>query len=443
MALLISQDLAKGPNGASVSTSDVGATSQTGTAPTYSNAHAFDGKSFSTYWAGSTGSIRWDFTASAKAYLSLYVHTPASPPASNQTFMTAYSGATTQIASFRWQSDGTLGVRDVNAALSTTSIAVPSDTDIRIDMYLEPGSATGVRVRVFWGGGLNGSTPNATATTSATSSGATSVDNIRLGAVSGGLSYWMARLRVDDAAYPAPISGAGPAIVDAGPDQTKETGGSAFTITAVETPGSGTITTRAWRIVSGTTVTLSGTTTKTVTVTPPATTGVTVLGYKVTDDTPLTSDEDTVTITWVKPGQSYRPTADVAANSWTPSTGSDLWACLDETTPDFTDFIESPDLPTGQEVKVRLAPGPAPTSLTGGLVVEVLARLSAAVTTQSTVITLYDSDGTTVRKAGAAVTTLTTDSAGTLLQVTLTQAEASAITGWASGLVLGIKATLT
>jgi hypothetical protein len=40
----------------------------------------------------------------------------------------------------------------------------------------------------------------------------------------------------------------------------------------------------------------------------------------------------------------YRPGSDITVNGWTPSTGSDLFAMLDETTLDRGDYITSPNL---------------------------------------------------------------------------------------------------
>lgn len=42
----------------------------------------------------------------------------------------------------------------------------------------------------------------------------------------------------------------------------------------------------------------------------------------------------------------YRPGSDIAVSGWTPSTGTDLFACIDETTASDTDYITSPDLST-------------------------------------------------------------------------------------------------
>ena len=279
-----------------------------------------------------------------------------------------------------------------------------------------------------------------TATTSATNSSATAIDNFRLGTLTGGFVGRYDRLRGDDAAEPARVPDAGPPVVSAGPDLTKETGGAPFTITAVEAPGAAAITTRAWRVVSGTAVTLTNATTQTVTVTPPSAAGATVLGYKVIDANSVDSTEDTATITWVAPGQSFRPVGDVTVTGWTATpTATPTSNNIDETTPDATDYVASPNGPTGQEAKWRLEPKPAPLS-TSGVFLEVQLWLSAAATTQSTVVTLYDSDGTTVRKQQT-FTDLTTTP--TLRQIALTSGEAAAITGWASGLVVGVAPTLT
>lgn len=42
----------------------------------------------------------------------------------------------------------------------------------------------------------------------------------------------------------------------------------------------------------------------------------------------------------------YRPGSDIAVSGWTPSTGTDLYACIDETTASDADYITSPDVGT-------------------------------------------------------------------------------------------------
>ena len=52
--------------------------------------------------------------------------------------------------------------------------------------------------------------------------------------------------------------------------------------------------------------------------------------------------------------QYARPSSDIAAGGWLPSTGGDLYAMLDETAADDADYIYSPDNPTTQQFEVRL-----------------------------------------------------------------------------------------
>jgi hypothetical protein len=65
----------------------------------------------------------------------------------------------------------------------------------------------------------------------------------------------------------------------------------------------------------------------------------------------------TATASWVRgnagPAQFMRPTSDIAANGWLPSTGSDLYAMLDESPMDAGDYIYSPDNPTTQQFEVK------------------------------------------------------------------------------------------
>lgn len=53
--------------------------------------------------------------------------------------------------------------------------------------------------------------------------------------------------------------------------------------------------------------------------------------------------------------QYARPSSDIAANGWLPSTGSDLFAMLDETSADDGDYIYSPSNPTTQQFEAKLS----------------------------------------------------------------------------------------
>lgn len=54
----------------------------------------------------------------------------------------------------------------------------------------------------------------------------------------------------------------------------------------------------------------------------------------------------TATVTFSIGTVTYRPASDVSAGGWTPSTGTDLFACIDEISSSDVDFIASPDLST-------------------------------------------------------------------------------------------------
>jgi len=58
--------------------------------------------------------------------------------------------------------------------------------------------------------------------------------------------------------------------------------------------------------------------------------------------------------------QCLRPVSDIAANGWTPSAGSDLFAMLDESPADDADYDRSPDNPTTEFMEVAFAAGATP-----------------------------------------------------------------------------------
>jgi hypothetical protein len=55
-----------------------------------------------------------------------------------------------------------------------------------------------------------------------------------------------------------------------------------------------------------------------------------------------------------------RPYADIAANGWLPSTGTDLYAMIDEVDAADADYDRSPENPSGQLMEVRLTAGLTP-----------------------------------------------------------------------------------
>lgn len=54
--------------------------------------------------------------------------------------------------------------------------------------------------------------------------------------------------------------------------------------------------------------------------------------------------------------QSVGPSSDISSGGWTPSTGTDLFAMLDEVSEDDSDYIYSPNNPTTEEFEVKFPP---------------------------------------------------------------------------------------
>lgn len=67
--------------------------------------------------------------------------------------------------------------------------------------------------------------------------------------------------------------------------------------------------------------------------------GSNLLGIAAFDDT--VNPEAQLIINYTTPGQYSRPSADVAAGGWTPSTGTSLFSTLDETVADDADYISA------------------------------------------------------------------------------------------------------
>ena len=53
--------------------------------------------------------------------------------------------------------------------------------------------------------------------------------------------------------------------------------------------------------------------------------------------------------------QYAKPDADVSAGGWTPSTGGDLYACIDEPVASDADYIQSSDNPDNDECRITLS----------------------------------------------------------------------------------------
>lgn len=139
--------------------------------------------------------------------------------------------------------------------------------------------------------------------------------------------------------------------------------------------------------------------------------------------------------------QVARPSADVAAGSWTTQAGgtTNLFATIDEATADDADYVRSSlssasDTETRIEVEALTDPGGA----TGHVVRYRYKKDPADGVAVGLRVRLYDSDGTTVIASSTHADIPATWTMGTL---NLSEGEAGAITGYASGLVLGLLRT--
>lgn len=137
--------------------------------------------------------------------------------------------------------------------------------------------------------------------------------------------------------------------------------------------------------------------------------------------------------------QTAVPVSDVSTGSWTPSTGSDLYAMLDETVADDTDYILSPRAPSNNEAKVRLGSLTDPNVSTGHIVRYRFYKDPDGGARGDLTVTLYAADGTT-----SIASNVHTDVGPGVVQgsFTLTGPQADAIPSadYATGLVIGLKA---
>lgn len=102
-----------------------------------------------------------------------------------------------------------------------------------------------------------------------------------------------------------------------------------------------------------------------------------------------------------------RPSSDIASNGWTPSTGSDLYAMLDETAADDADYIYSPNNPTTEQFEVRLSLMGDPAGNTGHTIKFHFVSLGFDTTYDMDLVegtTVLDSWSETVTVAAGAVT---------------------------------------
>jgi hypothetical protein len=125
-----------------------------------------------------------------------------------------------------------------------------------------------------------------------------------------------------------------------------------------------------------------------------------------------------------EPGGIGRPTSDTSNSGWSPSTGTDLYAMLDETTASDTDYIVATTLGATCELALSTATYP-------GSATQVLRFRGASSTGNGVTISLKNTAGATVRSETQLFTATYTE-----YSITLTSGEIAAITSGALSVVL-------
>lgn len=235
---------------------------------------------------------------------------PITPPATNTAIVAIYDGETTKIADIRFTTAGGLQLRDNNTA-SWTSAALTLNAWHRVAMKCDPGeTAQGLRLRIYSGGNLHGSTTSQDSGLRPSNFGA-NASNIRLGVISNdAIEFYATRLRADNATEPtalvgasniAPVANAGLNQVDVEPYATVTLNGS----DSYDEDGS--ITTYTWTQTAGPTVTLTGASSSPVrTFTAPAVEAGTSLTFSlVVSDGTTSSAADTVDVAVLNHNEFY------------------------------------------------------------------------------------------------------------------------------------------
>lgn len=308
----LTEDFESGTTGTAVTTGTSIFDSISGTSPTFVGS-AYQGSLAMQATANAATSIaRADYTAATTLWVSFMlkiVVLPGSPVAIANWF-----NGTTKVGDLRVASDGTLGLRDGNTNV-WTSTALASNVWHRISIKVVPNTATGHRVRIYSGA-------NVTSTTSSQDSGdltATAVttvsttDNVRFGIISNETATFVFdRLRADDASEPAPPAG-GMLVVDAGADQAKVEPYSTVTLAAVASGGTSPYSYTWVQTVGSPAVTLSGSGASRSFVAPALLNGTTLTFQVTATDTTTQTATDTVTITVLVHNEFTR-----VSGSWIP-----------------------------------------------------------------------------------------------------------------------------
>ena len=303
---------------------------------------------------------------------------------------------------------------------------VAADVDYRVEWGCTHGAATTApfdgtaRGRVW----AEGSSVPSVTTYSNVNVGAADTINHRFGVQSGGAALILSR---DSYAWGDGTTMLGAwtvaPVVSAGADQTVAQGAS-VSATATATDADGTIASYAWTCTEwpgAGAPTLTGAATATVSFTA-ADYGRYVLSVVATDNDGNPSEADTVTI-YVPTTGEVLPVEDVngtGVGTWTITGGSATHGAALSDSSDST-FVTAPDA-TASADTLRIPLRPSVVRSAPTLTVRVAKTTSAALTVD---VRLYE--GTTLRKTWAGIT-VTTSAADVAL--TLTTAEADAITDW-------------
>lgn len=135
-----------------------------------------------------------------------------------------------------------------------------------------------------------------------------------------------------------------------------------------------------------------------------------------------------------EPPQLARPDSDVSAGTWTPSSGVDLYAMLDETTQSDADFIVSGADPNNDTFEVGLSNINDPVSSTGHILRYTYRKQSSAMGQVNLTVSLREGAGTQI----ATWTHTDIPATVTLAEQTLSGAEADAITSYTDLRVRGV-----
>lgn len=198
-----------GATSGDVTTSNSSITNHTGaTASTqFTTSWKLEGAAAMIISGAGSGACRWNPTADASRYTTVYVHTPASAPSTSGSFLNMRdSGDTATQWDIRYLTTGQFQLRDSTAGNAQRAIySASANTDYRIDISVTSGTVT---TRIYTGATINSSTTGDAvySSVSQTYSGGT-MGPVNLGDISGNsLGIVVDFFRVENAALAAPYS---------------------------------------------------------------------------------------------------------------------------------------------------------------------------------------------------------------------------------------------